>query len=201
MSQYTQRSGLTRVKVFCDVQNVFHGARNYIEDEGIESKGIDYAKLKSFIMSTIDSLEDIDGEYEFKGYVFQTPDNRGVNLFAAIRKIGFELRSGRAHLEDDSSGSVSDKMQLDILNEASKCDILVIVSGSGVYEKALRAIRTSWDVKTYVVAFENTLHKVYLSPDHKGFLDGSILLGSEVLKSGGYEEKKRGVEKEEESGD
>jgi uncharacterized LabA/DUF88 family protein len=73
-------------------------------------------------------------------------------------------------------------MQMDLLEQCSSYDVVVVVSGAGVFEPAFKAVRNNWpDVVCMIAAFENTLHDTYERKDN--LLDHIIYLDEHVMRS------------------
>lgn len=185
------------VLVLVDIQNIYYGSLNYTQNK----KQVDYAELLLFIKKEMteyfrrlypDGGEYMEVKIEPYAYVVQTPRYNGTSFFALLRSLGYSLRS-KLYLEDaivfdpevadaDWKGTVGSLIQMDLLDKGPDFDGVVVVSGSGVFEKAFRAMRTHWPkVKRTICAFDNTMHNVYIST--QGLVDNIIYLDATVLRN------------------
>lgn len=188
---------MENVLILVDVQNVFYGSKSFSEGKD----QVDYAKLTRWVENAVreSSGEDIPitppgipaltQEIEFTklGYVVQTPRYNGTRFFAFLRKIGYSLRV-RSYDEavdsDEWKGTVAAMMQMDLLEHTPRHDVVVVVSGSGVFEPAFRAIRENWpDTYIYLCGFEDTIHEVYTKQDD--LIDDLFILDEEVMRNRG----------------
>ncbi len=139
-----------------DVQSVFYGAQNLLGGQPRPR----YGKLKYQLLELIElhagPVDPVDAE----AYVVQGDKVTGLDLFAMLSR---NYRIDYTQLEAGSSGSVTTKMQLNSVATAGKYGSLIVVSGSGVFERAFKALKRNYpDIDLYLAAFANTMHKVYL---------------------------------------
>jgi uncharacterized LabA/DUF88 family protein len=179
-----------RLLILVDVQNVFYGSRNYSDGR----RQVDYAYLIDEIEGAVANWKGIPSESIFDdidttifGYVVQTPKYRGMSFFAFLKRMGYTLRV-RHYPEDKSEnepwrGTVSSMMQMDFIEYASNYDVVVVVSGSGVFAPVFKAAQRNWpEVGRGIAAFDGTLHSSYSCKE--GLVDLIINLGDEVLRLG-----------------
>jgi uncharacterized LabA/DUF88 family protein len=196
------------VLVLVDVQNVFYGSKSYsnnqqqvdyekllevINEEVVdyfdnaiteESKLFSYHGLSDLMSGVVAHRTEI--HMEVRGYVVRTPKYRGTALFAFLRKIGYSLcvrYFPDDHREDDEwKGTVSNIMQMDLIQECVNYDAVVVVSGNGVFEPAFKAMEHNWShVHRIICAFKDTLHETYTRRDD--LVDHIIHLDDRVLRN------------------
>ena len=188
-----------KVLVLVDIQNVYFGAKNYTDG----NHKIDYIALMRHIKVSMEqyyiaNLPEVESQYlelemDYKGYVVQTPRYNGTAFFAFLRKIGYSLRmqpySGRGidiyedeeDTEHEWKGSVGPLMQMDFLDWGPDYNAVVVVSGSGVFQKVFQAVKVNWPhIVCAISAFDNILHDVYTKRDD--LVDHIIYLNSNVLR-------------------
>jgi len=112
--------------------------------------------------------------------------------------LGYSLRS-KLYMEDalvfdpevtdaDWKGTVGSLIQLDMLDKGPDYDAVVVVSGSGMYERSFKAMKVHWPkVQRIISAFDNTLHQVYT--DTPGLANHIIPLGDAVLRARRYHDR------------
>jgi len=180
---------MERILILVDVQNVFYGSKSFSEGKD----QVDYAQLTLWLEKQMRetraprAVEGSDEDINFTkfGYVVQTPRYNGTRFFAFLRKIGYSLRV-RSYDEavdsDDWKGTVAAMMQMDLLEHTPRHDVVVVVSGSGVFEPAFRAIRENWpDTYIYLCGFEDTIHEVYTKEED--IIDDIFILGNDVMRN------------------
>jgi hypothetical protein len=184
-----------KLLVLVDVQNVYHGARSYTNDLG----KIDYDLLVRRIVARIQEDPgfhwlDLDGvpipiapcvDTTVFGYVVNTPRNKGLSLFAFLKRIGYILRVKNypEGIAEDAEwrGTVSAMMQMDFIEHAASYDAVVVVSGSGVFAPAFKAAKRNWPrVKCIIAAFKTTMHGTY--ERNTKLADKLMYLDDDVLK-------------------
>lgn len=192
-----------RVLVLVDVQNVFYGSKSYSNNQ----RQVDYAKLLEVIEEEMNAYLDAAmsettrimakieshglipihprAELDVRGYVVKTPKYSGTALFAFLRKIGYKLcvrYFPDDHREEDEwKGTVSNIMQMDLIQECADYDAVVVVSGNGVFEPAFKAMEHNWShIHRVVCAFDTTLHETYTRRDD--LVDHLIHLDDRVLR-------------------
>lgn len=191
------------VLVLVDVQNVFYGSKSYSNNQ----QQVDYEKLLAVVKEEmVEYFEQIRSNFssnwqvpflgiseaqpevnmDVRGYVVRTPKYRGTALFAFLRKIGYSLcvrYFPDDHREDDEwKGTVSNIMQMDLIQECVNYDAVVVVSGNGVFEPAFKAMEHNWShVHRIICAFKETLHETYTRRDD--LVDHVIYLDDRVLRN------------------
>lgn len=186
-----------QVLMLVDIQNIYYGSLNFTHDK----KQIDYKALVPFVQAEMlklysvaypEAAQFLTVTVDPYAYVVQTPRYDGTAFFAFLKSLGFSLRS-KLYLEDamvydpevadeDWKGTVGSLMQMDLLDMGPNYDNVVVISGSGIFEKAFKAMRNHWpNVGRTIGAFDNTLHQVYTSTP--GLVDNIILLGDDVLRN------------------
>ena len=188
---------MERILILVDVQNVFYGSKSFSEGKDqvdyaqltlwVEDEMRERRRLESYPIRMTPELSKPYIEFTKLGYVVQTPRYNGTRFFAFLRKIGYSLRV-RSYDEtvdsDEWKGTVAAMMQMDLLEHTPRHDVVVVVSGSGVFEPAFRAIRENWpDTYIYLCGFEDTIHEVYTKEDD--ILDDILILGNDVMRNRG----------------
>lgn len=189
------------VLALVDIQNIYYGSLNYTQNR----QQIDYEKLLGFLTDEITAYyraaypeygEYMEASLEPYAYVVQTPRYNGTAFFAFLRSLGYSLRS-KLFMEDaivydpevadaDWKGTVGSLIQLDMLDKGPDYDAVVVVSGSGMYERSFKAMRAHWPkVHRIISAFDNTLHQVY--NDTPGLVQHIIPLSDDVLRTRRYD--------------
>lgn len=188
---------MERILILVDVQNVFYGSKSF---SGGKDQ-VDYAQLTLWLENEMRERSTLEAfpiglahgvlsphvEFTKLGYVVQTPRYNGTRFFAFLRKIGYSLRV-RSYDEavdsDEWKGTVASMMQMDLLEHTPRHDVVVVVSGSGVFEPAFRAIRENWpDTYIYLCGFEDTIHEVYTKEED--IIDDILILGNDVMRNRG----------------
>ena len=178
---------------------MFYGSKNYTSGRG----RVDYEKLIAYVTSELIDYYNLPEEQFFSdeayeavildvlvttdvyGYVVRTPKYKGLDFFAFLKRIGYTLRvrpfNDEGNEDEPWKGTTCNMMQMDLLDQCSDYDVVVVVSGSGVFEPAFKAVRKNWpEVRCMIAAFENTLHDTY--ERREGLLDHIIYLDEEVLR-------------------
>jgi len=145
------------VLVMCDVQNVFYGGKNFSSRRGTTNFGA----IKEYLTDLIQQDYAEEGEIvdvEAWAYGIQTDQHDNIDLFADIREAGFFLVT-----EKDS---VASKMQIEVLDKVPEFSAVVVISGSGIFQKVFKAVARNWpDIIRIIAAFDGTLHGVYRGGD------------------------------------
>ena len=177
--------------VLVDVQNIYYGSLKYTSGQ----QQIDYARLMGVIRDELLSFYKgirpeiapyLEVNPEYRAYVVQTPKSQGLWLFAFLRSLGYGLRfrdyeHGPEDKDKDWHGSVSNLMQMDILEYGPDFDAIVVVSGNGVFERVFKACQQNYPhVQCIIAAFDNTLHHTYT--DNEWLTDHIIYLDDRVLR-------------------
>ena len=154
----------SKVLIQVDVQNVFYGSRSFTENKG----RVDYKRLVAFLSDTAEDRLGGPVEVTVMGYVVQTPRNDGTAFFEFLKRIGYRLRvtsfPGEILPKDEQwKGTVASMIQMDYVDFAADYDMVIIVSGSGVFEPVFKASKVNWPhVRRAIAAFDTTLHKSYV---------------------------------------
>lgn len=177
--------------VLVDVQNIYYGSLKYTEGQ----KQIDYDLLMGVLKDELttfykdrmpEAAPYVEVHIEYRAYVVQTPKHKGLGLFAFLRSLGYGLRfrDYEHGPEDDDKewhGSVSNLMQMDILEYGPDFDAVVVVSGNGVFERVFKACQQNYPgLNCMIAAFDNTLHQTYT--DNEWLTDHVIYLNKRVLR-------------------
>ena len=188
---------IKHVLALVDVQNIYYGSLNYTDG----AQQVDYAALMPFLTEEMVKyyrliLPEMARPYvevsiDFTAYVVQTPRYNGAAFFAFLRSLGYALKSRSFseesfmfdpdETESEWRGSVGSSIQMDMLDQGPDYDGVLVLSGSGVFEKVFRAMEGRWPHVTRVIAaFDNTLHHTYTSSS--GLVNHIIHLDERVLR-------------------
>jgi len=149
----------SRVLILVDIQNTFYGLQGV--SERYKDAKVDCKKLKEFLLELTGNLPEHE-EVDLFGYLAHAPTQRGMSFFALLKKLGYTLKI-KSFVPGQKKLSVVSDMQMDLIDKASQYDQVMVVSGSGAFYPAFRAIKDNWDVETQIVSFEHVLHGVYLA--------------------------------------
>jgi hypothetical protein len=169
------------VLIQVDVQNVFYGSRSFTKNRG----RVDYERLIGFLSSIAEERLGGPVETTVLGYVVQTPRYNGADFFEFLKRINYRLRvkcfPEEVKPKDEKwKGTVASMIQMDYLDFAPDYDMVIIVSGSGVFEPVFKASRANWPhVRRAIAAFDNTLHKSYVQQDN--LVHAVVALTNQVL--------------------
>lgn len=77
-------------------------------------------------------------------------------------------------------------MQLDLVEMGSSYSDVLVVSGSGVFVPAFRALKNMWpSIQCHIAAFPTTLHKAYMEERDRDIVDTVINLDERVIYRNG----------------
>lgn len=130
-----------RIGVFVDVQNMFYSA-----------KCLHQAKLN---FATL--LEDITRKRKLiraLTYIIQTPENDQSGFIAALKNIGYEIRSKelKQRADGSSKGDWDMGIAIDAVAMASRLDVICLVSGDGDFVDLVNMLK-SQGLKVEVYSF------------------------------------------------
>ena len=148
-----------RVGVFVDVQNMYYSAKNLFEAK------VNFGNV----------LEEAVGERELIraiAYTVKGPQSEEDNFFAALEKIGFEvkMRPLQVFLGGAKKGDWDVGMCMDAIRMAGKLDVVVLVSGDGDFEPLVSYLKYSEGCVVEVMAFGRTASGV-LKEEADDFVD------------------------------
>ena len=171
-------NNVKEVLLMVDIQNTYYGAKNF---EGKDYR-IDYLKLKEFLEEQLEltyegSLVTVDAY----AYVVESANAKGSPLFLRLSDMGYYLSSVFETDSGEMLGSITSKMQMDLLNEGANYDGVMVVSGSGIFAPAFRSLRDNHpEVSRFIAAFESTLHSVYTT--EQDVIDDILILDERVMR-------------------
>ncbi len=141
MAQYKAQ----RVGVFVDVQNMYYSAKNLFDAK------VNFGKVLEEAVGTRELIRAI-------AYTVKGPQSEEDNFFAALEKIGFEVKSRelQVFLGGAKKGDWDVGMCMDAIRMAAKLDVVVLVSGDGDFEPLVSYLKYSEGCVVEVMAFGKT---------------------------------------------
>jgi uncharacterized LabA/DUF88 family protein/regulator of replication initiation timing len=123
-------SGLLRVGVFVDVQNMFYAARNKFNGR------LDYQAL----LKTV-----VRGRKLAKAnaYIIQTPDIDQSNFILLLEHCGYEVHSKylRTRYDGSAKGDWDMEIAIDIISMIGQLDVVILVSGDGDFVALVKMVQ------------------------------------------------------------
>ncbi len=164
---YASPGGFLRrqeIAVFVDVQNMYHSAKK------THGRNLSYAKMLRFCVRNRRLKRSI-------AYVIDREGVDQVSFFDHLRYCGFEVRKREVIERMDGSRKAEWEigMAMDMLRIADKVDVIIIVSGNGVFADIVPTLRAK-GVKVEACAFRESMSDVLLRA-----VDQYHLLGEEHL--------------------
>ncbi|MBI2637008.1 MAG: NYN domain-containing protein [Parcubacteria group bacterium] len=138
MAQYKAQ----RVGVFVDVQNMYYSAKNLFEAK------VNFGKVLEEAVGARELIRAI-------AYTVKGPQSEEDNFFAALSKIGFEVKM-RPLQVGAKKGDWDVGMCMDAIRMAAKLDVVVLVSGDGDFEPLVSYLKYSEGCVVEVMAFGKT---------------------------------------------
>ncbi|MBI1961305.1 MAG: NYN domain-containing protein [Candidatus Sungbacteria bacterium] len=134
-----------RVGVFVDVQNMYYSAKNLFEAK------VNFGKVLEEAVGARELIRAI-------AYTVKGPQSEEDNFFAALSKIGFEvkMRPLQVFLGGAKKGDWDVGMCMDAIRMAGKLDVVVLVSGDGDFEPLVSYLKYSEGCVVEVMAFAKT---------------------------------------------
>lgn len=131
--------------MFVDIQNMYYSAKNLFDAK------VNFGKV----------LEEAVGERELIraiAYTVKGPQSDEDNFFAALAKIGFEVKSRelQVFLGGAKKGDWDVGICMDAIRMAAKLDAVVLVSGDGDFEPLVSYLKYSEGCVVEVMAFTKT---------------------------------------------
>lgn len=164
---YASPGGFLRrqeVAVFVDVQNMYHSAKK------THGRNLSYAKMLRFCVRSRRLKRAI-------AYVIDREGVDQVSFFDHLRYCGFEVRKREVIERLDGSRKAEWElgMAMDMLRLAERVDVIMIVSGNGVFADIVPSLRAK-GAKVEACAFRESMSDVLLRA-----VDQYHLLGEEHL--------------------
>lgn len=141
MAQYKAQ----RVGVFVDVQNMYYSAKNLFDAK------VNFGKVLEVAVGERELIRAI-------AYTVKGPQSEEDNFFAALEKIGFELKTRelQVFLGGAKKGDWDVGICMDAIRMAAKLDVVVLVSGDGDFEPLVSYLKYSEGCVVEVMAFTKT---------------------------------------------
>ena len=132
------------VSIFVDVQNIYYTTRQQF------SCNFDYNKFWNLVTLN----REIVGAF---AYTTNRSDKKQIQFQNILRGIGFEvkLKPYISRLDGSSKGDWDVGITIDILEYASKSDIIVLASGDGDFSILIEKIRDLYDNETEIYGVSN----------------------------------------------
>ena len=120
----------TRVAVFVDVQNMFYAAKKQYNAR------LDYEKLLDAAVGNRRLIKAIS-------YVVQTPEVDQSNFVAMLQHKNYivKMKDLRQRADGSAKGDWDMGMAIDMISEADKVDVIVLVSGDGDFVSLVNLLK------------------------------------------------------------
>ncbi|MBI4122400.1 MAG: NYN domain-containing protein [Parcubacteria group bacterium] len=140
-----QKHKAQRVGVFVDVQNMYYSAKNLFEAK------VNFAKVLEAAVSERSLVRAI-------AYAVRGPQSEDDNFFAALEKIGFEVKARelQVFVGGNKKGDWDVGICMDAIRMAAKLDVVVLVSGDGDFVPLVSYLKYSQGCVVEVMAFGRT---------------------------------------------
>lgn len=159
-------SALPKISVFVDVQNVYYTCRQ------IYQRNFDYNKF----WSQVTQDRELMGAY---AYATDRGDAKQMQFQNILHAIGFtvKLRPVLQRLDGTSKADWDVGIALDVFEQASQCDTVVLVTGDGDFDVLLDRIRSRFGTESEVYGVpELTSNLLVKAADRFVPIDKSLLL-------------------------
>ena len=135
---------MKKVSIFVDVQNIYYTTKQQFDSNFDYNK---FWKLATFQRQVI-------GAY---AYTTDRGDKKQVQFQNILRAIGFEVKLKPFISRSDGStkGDWDVGITVDIMEYASKSDIIVLASGDGDFDVLIKRIRTLYNNSTEIYGVAN----------------------------------------------
>ena len=134
-----------RVGVFVDIQNMYYSAKNLFDAK------VNFGEVLKAAVGQRQLVRAI-------AYVVRGPQSDDDNFFAALDKMGFEvkMRELQIFLGGTKKGDWDVGICMDAIRMAAKLDAVVLVSGDGDFEPLVSYLKYSEGCVVEVMAFTKT---------------------------------------------
>ena len=157
---------MKKVSIFVDVQNIYYTTRQQF------SCNFDYNKFWKLVTSN----RKVVGAF---AYTINRGDAKQIQFQNILRGIGFEvkLKPYIRRLDGSSKGDWDVGITIDIMEYATKSDIIVLASGDGDFDILIEKIRSLHNNETEIYGVSNLTANSLKSVTSKFFpIDHELLL-------------------------
>ena len=135
---------MKKVAIFVDVQNIYYTTRQQF------SCNFDYNKFWKLVTSNREVICAF-------AYTINKGDAKQIQFQNILRRIGFEvkLKPYISRSDGSSKGDWDVGITIDILEYASKSDIIVLASGDGDFDILMDRVKTLYNSKTEIYGVAN----------------------------------------------
>ena len=163
---------MQKVSIFVDVQNIYYTTKQTF------NANFDYKKF----WKTVTNQRQVIGAF---AYATDRGDVKQIQFQNILRAIGFEvkLKPFINRSDGSSKGDWDVGITIDIMEYASKSDIIVLASGDGDFDILIRRIRSLYNNETEIYGVSNLTANSLKNVTNKFFPINDELLLSRVLKS------------------
>ena len=135
---------MKKVSIFVDVQNIYYTTKQQFR------ANFDYNKFWKLVTSQ----RHVVGAF---AYTTDRGDERQIQFQNILRAIGFEvkLKPYISRSDGSSKGDWDVGITIDIMEYASKSDIIVLASGDGDFDILISRVRTMYNNETEVYGVSN----------------------------------------------
>jgi len=134
-----------RVGVFVDVQNMFYSAKN------LYKKKVNFANILKDVVKKRKLIRAI-------AYVIKADELKEHTFFAALKKIGFEVKSKdlQVFIGGAKKGDWDIGIAMDMIELAPKLDTMILVSGDGDFVPLVNHLKHAMGCRVEIAAFDKT---------------------------------------------
>ena len=135
---------IKKVSIFVDVQNIYYTTKQEF------NLNFDYNKFWKLVTHNREVISAF-------AYTINKFDNKQIQFQNILRAIGFEvkLKPYIKRSDGSSKGDWDVGITLDIIDFASKSDIIVLASGDGDFDILIKKIREKYNNETEVYGVSN----------------------------------------------
>ena len=135
---------MKRVSIFVDVQNIYYTTRQEF------NSNFDYNKFWKLITHQ----RQVVGAF---AYTINRGDEKQIQFQNILRAIGFEvkLKPFISRSDGSSKGDWDVGITIDIMEYASKSDIIVLASGDGDFDILIKKIINTYHIETEIYGVSN----------------------------------------------
>ena len=135
---------MKKVSIFVDVQNIYYTTKQEF------NSNFDYNKFWKLITHE----RQVVGAF---AYTINRGDEKQIQFQNILRAIGFEvkLKPFISRSDGSSKGDWDVGITIDIMEYASKSDIIVLASGDGDFDILIKKIINTYDIETEIYGVSN----------------------------------------------
>ena len=139
---------MKRVSIFVDVQNIYYTTKQEF------NLNFDYNKFWKLVTKKRHVIAAF-------AYTTDRGDKKQIQFQNILRGIGFEVRLKPFIYRSDGSskGDWDVGITIDVMEYASKSDIIVLASGDGDFDILMKKIRTLYNIKTEIYGVQSLTAK------------------------------------------